>query len=155
MRTLERTLRRLAGITSLVALGAVWAPPVHAQEAGRIVFSGALVAPPFEIFAHSARGAAATADVASARGVQRDATVSFVAPPGSSPNAHLALTQPGSPPQGSRPGPQAVPARLFDHAGRQLRADANGSFKLDGRGTVLALEPVSAGTPLIVVVSYN
>jgi hypothetical protein len=157
-----RNLQRLTAVAGLIALTGMIAVPVYAQSGGSITFTGAIVAPSFEVLAAPSRTAIETADVANGMDSgDNGVTVSFITPPGGSPAANVALLPANPAQQGDRAISQAVSASVFDHTGKQVKPDANGVFQLDQHGAIMDLAPVKSASgatgrgPFVVLVSYN
>lgn len=127
---------------------------VAAPIGGTITFTGAIVAPPFDIGVQS--GAAtpvggAFATRANASGPS--ASVTFATPPGGEPQATVAVTSPAGLAQ------HEVAGRFADATGRAVAADRTGAYHVGARGGVLSLGPATGAVrptaPVTVVVSYN
>jgi hypothetical protein len=156
MKTDKQTVRRLAGAAGLFALTGMVAVPACAQG-GTITFTGAIVAPAYEISAVAGSASVRTESVNYDGGVS-GTTVSFIALPGSAPAADVALMTANPGEQDSQVVSRAVTVSLVNRAGKQLTPDADGHYKLDQHGAVMELKSASAtpgGTPLVVLVSYN
>jgi type 1 fimbria pilin len=149
-----------AALFTALALGA--AAPGHAIAAasgavqpmgGTITFTGAIVAPPFDVSVGGTQtgvtaGAGAFATRASASG----ATVTFATPSGGEPHATVALSSPMGLPQ------HDVAGRFVDTTGRTQRADGAEAYHVGAQGGVLSLEPSAVSrraAPVQVVVSYD
>ncbi|WP_027797498.1 hypothetical protein [Paraburkholderia acidipaludis] len=156
MKTDKQTMRRLAGAAGLVALAGMFAVPACAQG-GTITFTGAILAPAYDIAVTAGRAAVGTASLDYDGGAS-GTTVSFVAPPGSAPAADVALMTANPVRQDNLAVSRTVAVSLVNRAGKQLTPDADGHYKLDEHGAVMELKSASAtpgSTPLVVVVSYN
>jgi type 1 fimbria pilin len=157
MKTDKQTVRRLAGAAGLVALTGMVAVPAFAQG-GTITFTGAIVAPAYEISAAAGSASVRTESVNYDGGGASGTIVSFIALPGSAPAADVALTTANPGKQDSQVISRAVAVSMVNSVGKQLAADADGHYKLDQHGAVMELKSASAtpgGTPLVVMVSYN
>ncbi|MFP6560056.1 hypothetical protein WJ542_17405 [Paraburkholderia sp. B3] len=154
----QKTMRWLAGAAGLVALAGMFAVPACAQSGGRITFTGAIVAPAYDIAVASERAAVGTGSIAYDGDGASGETVSFIASPGSAPAADVALMAANPARQENPLVSRAVAVSLVNRVGKQLTPDADGHYKLDQHGAVMELKSASAtpgGTPLVVVVSYN
>jgi hypothetical protein len=133
------------------------AVPACAQG-GTITFTGAIVAPAYEISAVAGSASVRTESVATDGGGASGTTISFVALPGSAPAADVALMTANPMRQDNLAVSRAVAVSMVNRAGKQLAPDADGHYKLDRHGAVMELKSASAtpgGTPLVVLVSYN
>jgi hypothetical protein len=156
MKTDKQTVRRLAGAAGLFALTGMVAVPACAQG-GTITFTGAIVAPAYEISTAAGSASVRTESVNYDGGVS-GTTVSFIALPGSAPAADVALMTANPGKQDSQVISRAVAVSMVNSVGKQLAADTDGHYKLDQHGAVMELKSASAtpgGTPLVVMVSYN
>ncbi|WP_156966978.1 hypothetical protein [Paraburkholderia ferrariae] len=160
MKVRMRQRIRLARMAGLIALASGYAVPGYSQPGGTITFTGAIVAPAFEIAVAQARAATPTTSLAYDSSGEAGPTVRLTAPYGSTPVADIALVAANPARQNNAGVARGVDVKLTNQAGRQIAADATGHYRLDGQGAVMALRPMhESGSPkdklLVVVLSYN
>jgi len=126
-----------------------------AATGGTIEFMGAIVAPPYAI---TAAPTAATSRAASSftQSVPDAQAVTFTPAPNAPAYAKVSVmpAQPSDNIQDALAA-RALVARFSDGAGRQLKPDQNGEYRLGGSGGTLLLNTLQSQTAAVVVTSYE
>jgi type 1 fimbria pilin len=144
---------RVGLMAAMGALACVCASAsAYTMPGGTITFHGALVAPPFAIAALSAtQSGAFTASSRSQTGDAGDsvASVSFDAPPYSTPSASVSIAS-----VSGDAVPHATKTRFVDGSGKRIAAAPDGAFHVGASGGVLSMR-AKGSTLMTVVTNYN
>jgi hypothetical protein len=144
---------RIGGFSAMASVSA--AAMAFTVPGGIIYFRGSLVAPPFSVAAQAAGlpGAFVAQNSTEADGTSgQAATVTFIAPPYSTPNAEVALT--ATTDAGSA---AAMRTGFVDGRGKHIRPASNGAYHIGATGGTLSMQPVQAngGAAVTVTTTYN